>query len=376
MSQNILLQRAQANFHQGNKLRELGKIDESIQKYQRAIEIKPDFSQPMEELAKVHIAQSDFKAAIKCYRRIIGLNTENHQTYLKLAKAFLKQGKTFCAIAAYQEAIELKPDLDIKVYIKLGNLLLSEQSVDARQWIESQINVDWVGRKLKNVLENIENQQYFDAYIPLGDNCEAGMQFWRIGYNESSFFRFVASRFDVTYSILKNNFKDVFNRKYIVPRTHCNGMVVNTKYNITFHSELRSKMNDETGKQTFLSDYDFDAVFENESSKINYLIGKWNRLMQSERKILFILKNDLPYKRLREADVQKISDLFLERYTNHNFKILCIQLDKFCEPEWKNPYLINRYFSYFPERGNNMKENADKVAWNQIFSEFPLNIDY
>ena len=213
--------------------------------------------------------------------------------------------------------------------------------------------------------------EYFDAYISLGDNCEAGIQFQRIGYEESSFFRFTSSKFQTTFNIIENDFKQIFNREYIVPRPKCKRMILNTKYNIAFHSKLTSTI-DSQG-QYFSRQYDFDKVFKAETSKINYLIDKWNKMMDSERKVLFILKNDSSERYLDENKVGKIARLLLNKYKNHNFKILCIQLDKFQETQWQNPYLINRYFPFFAPRTSAMHGTSPIDSWDKIFTEFPIN---
>ena len=371
---NNVLQRARANFNQGNKYKDLGNIDKSIQSFQRAIKIKPDFIRPLQELAKIYESQQDLSAATQCYRRIIGLHSEDHQTHLKLARILQKQNNVYGAIAAYQEALNLRPELNFRVYTQLCNLVLREKSIDTQTWLESSSHSPAVRSELKEVLAKIENKTYFDAYIPLGDNCETGMQFWNIGYQESSFFRFTASRYSVTYNILKNNFQHIFSRENLIPKSNNNGMVLDTKYNISFHSSLKSQSDVSTGEPIFLNDAEFELTFENESSKINYLISKWNKMMDSDRKILFILKNDSKTRRLRERHVSKISDLFLRRYNNHNFKIVCIQLDKFREPEWQNSYLANRYFNYFAPRGTNLAQTSNWACWNQLFEEFPLNL--
>ena len=220
-----------------------------------------------------------------------------------------------------------------------------------------------------NLAAERKKREYFDSYISLGDNCEAGLQFRRIGYKESSFFRFTSSNFATTFNIIKNDFKKVFAREYIMPRPKCSKMVLNTKYNIAFHSKLTSTISSEG--QEFSQSYDFDEVFQHETNKINYLISKWNQMMNSERHILFILKNDSPKKYLNEEKVSKLAELFLDKYKNHNFQILCLQLDKFSEPQWKNPYLINRYFPFFAPRTSAGK--SYNAGWNKVFEDFPLS---
>ena len=241
------------------------------------------------------------------------------------------------------------------------------------QSIKSVADLDFVDLKQSSFNKpiNAERQNSFDAYISLGDNCEAGLQFVRIGYQESSFFRFTSSNFNTTFNIIKNDFSDIFNRDYIIPRPGCTRMVVNNKYKIAFHSKLSSTV-DSQQNQYFSLDYDFEEAFQDETNKINYLIGKWHKLMESDRKILFFLKNDSDKKYLDEKMANKLRILLFKKYKNHNFKILCLQLDKFAEPQWKNPALINRYFPYFAPRTSAMHGSSPDSSWDKIFAEFPI----
>ena len=121
------MEQAKAIFEQGNQFRESGKIEDSIQSYRRAIEIKPTFSRPLVNLAEVYESRENWTEATKSYRRLIGLEPNNHKHYIKLAKVLVKQNKIYGAIAAYQEAIELKPDLFARAYKHLGDLLLQDK---------------------------------------------------------------------------------------------------------------------------------------------------------------------------------------------------------------------------------------------------------
>jgi tetratricopeptide (TPR) repeat protein len=371
MTTSNLLARAKANFERGNQLEKQGNINESIKSYRQAIQIKPNFVQSLLKLAEVYNSQENWSETTRCYQNLIGINPENHAFHLKLAKVLLKQEKVDQAIAAYTRAIELKPELSQQIYRQLATLLLQEKLVDHQQIIQHQVDSRKAYRKLKNALKEINKQNCFDIYIPLGDNCETGLQFVRTNYQVSSFFRFTLSPFEVTYRILQNDFQDIFAQEYIVPHPRSGTMVINTKYNIAFHSKLESKTNEETKRREFLSTYDFDSVFEQEVAKIKYLIDKWHKVMESEQKILFILKNDSEDKSLQEQEVSNLCDLLLEKYQNHNFKIVCLQLEKFREAKWNNPYLINKYFTNFAPRSSAKKANI--AAWNQLFNEFPLS---
>ncbi len=343
-----IAQKAKLEFEQGVKLQQQGNLELSIQSYKRAIAIKADYVEPLIALAEYYKSQKKWTQVIKYYQRLTRIKPKKSSFYIKLARVLKKKNKIYSAIASYQKAFEINPNLSTKVH----------QEFEA---LHKKFSL--------NQLTNTEKEKSFDAYVSLGDNCEAGIQFVRIGYKESSFFRFTSSKFNTTFKIINNNFKDVFERKYIFPRPNCKSMVVNNKYGIAFHSQLSSKI-DQKGNQEFSSTYDFEKVFQSETNKINYLIGKWNQMMQSERRILFILKNDSDQKYLTENMVSKLCELFHNNYENHNFQILCLQLEKFAEPQWKNPYLINGYFPYFAPRTSAM-QGCD-AAWNKIFADFPL----
>lgn len=285
---------------------------------------------------------------------------QNQQDIHQLDQANLS-GSISPSIISYSKLLESNYQIESR----------SSQSNKSIQVSSGKVDSEAIARLQPGFLNsiNIEQNNSFDAYISLGDNCEAGLQFLRIGYKESSFFRFTSANFNTTFNIIKNNFNDVFNQEYIIPRPKCEKMVLNKKYGIAFHSKLSSKI-EQNGTQKFATAYNFAEVFQNETSKIDYLISKWNQMMSSERRIMFLLKNDSEHKHISQNMANKLCRLLLKKYKNHNFQILCLQLDKFKEPQWENPYLINRYFPYFAPRVS--AKNGSIDSWDQIFAEFPL----
>ena len=108
------VEKAKAIFEQGNQLKQEGNLDQSIESYQQAIKIKPDFNPPLNKLGEIYESQENWVEATKCYRRLIGLKPEIAGHYIKLARVLVQQNKIHGAIAAYQEAIELNADLPIE----------------------------------------------------------------------------------------------------------------------------------------------------------------------------------------------------------------------------------------------------------------------
>jgi Putative papain-like cysteine peptidase (DUF1796) len=134
----------------------------------------------------------------------------------------------------------------------------------------------------------------YDSYISLGDNCEIGLQFRRIGYEHSSFFRFTASPFKSTYQIIENDFQNIFLKENLVPRV-CRDretvMVRDTKYDIGIHAAM-PYVKTEKGKNLFIQNEAFNAAYDREYSKVRYLIEKWNSLVKSDQNVLYLI-NDL-----------------------------------------------------------------------------------
>ena len=113
----------------------------------------------------------------------------------------------------------------------------------------------------------------YDAYISLGSNCEAGFQLRRIGYNDSSFFRWTLSPYKSTFNLIQNDFKNLFLKENLVPVW--DNMVEDTKYKISFHSKLLSKQDEVTKQRSFLDTYDFEQIYQSEYQKIQHFIQKW-----------------------------------------------------------------------------------------------------
>jgi tetratricopeptide (TPR) repeat protein len=355
---------APAYCQMGRALHRKKEFEQSIVYFKKAIKLKPNNSHFYYNWANCWFAQKHFSKAIANYRKAIKLGCRHAECYLNLGKSLENIGKLDEAEVSQKQALILNPNLE-QAHL---SLIRVRSKLRKKQQAEFFKNLDVVPASFEN---DYINHDVFDAYISLGDNCEAGLQFLRISYTESSFFRFTSSTFVSVFKILQNDFKDIFDREYIIPRPKCERMVKNTKYNIAFHSKLVSTINPVTGEQAFSLNYNFDEVFNNEKNKINYLIQKWNDLMNSNKKILFILKNDSQERVLKQKDLEKLVCLFLEKYSNRNFKIICLQLSKFKESKWNSEYLINHYFPCFAPR--NSAKSADLKSWDNLFANYPLS---
>jgi len=206
----------------------------------------------------------------------------------------------------------------------------------------------------------------YDAYISLGTNCEAGFQLRRIGYEESSFFRWTLSSYKSTYKLIQNDFINIFLKENLVPVW--DNMVEDKTYKISFHSKMLSQKHEQNETREFLKNYDFNRIYQSEYQKIQHFIQKWFDLVNSDQLVLYILKEE---KHGSKYNGKKLLDLLESKYPNHKFEIAYIQHEEKKEADWEFDKLNNIYFPCFAPISH--ADQGDKKSWDALFARFPLN---
>jgi len=213
-----------------------------------------------------------------------------------------------------------------------------------------------------------KNQKAFDAYISLGDNCEPGLQFRRIGYEESSLFRFTVVDSEPLIKLLRNDFKDLFLKENIEPAS-VDHMVIDRLTGVAFHSKLYSTIDKISNQRVFRNDYDFNKVYREEKKKVDYLVEKWRHLVASDKRVLYFRKRNCNSGR---EDAETILATFNDCYPGHDFLILYIQSRDRSEPDWGHSRLRNLYLDYLAPY-DKVETGADNRGWNMIFRDYPLS---
>lgn len=204
----------------------------------------------------------------------------------------------------------------------------------------------------------------YDTYISLGSNCEAGFQLRRIGYDESSFFRWALSPYKSTVNLIRNDFENLYLKENLVPVW--DNMVEDSKYKISFHSKLLSQQ-EENKQRYFIDTYNFDQMYQEEYQKIQHFVNKWFSLVNSDKLVLYIIKQE---KHGSKYNAKKLLDLFEEKYPHHKFTIAYIQHEDKKDSEWEYDKLKNIYFPRFAPI--HLSNQGDVDAWDKLFARFPL----
>lgn len=324
------------------------------------------------------MAQENFIGALACYRQALQRQPDFEEAHALCALALKLQGIPVKAKQAARAALALNPAnaLALKVLARVqldwGNPDLAREHCDAvlaRDPADADAQIMREQCRTEEIILPVPlpgDGPGYDAYVSLGHNCEAGLQFRRIGYEESSFFRFTSNSFESVLAVIRDDFAGVFQRDNLQP--HTDDMVRNTLYEIVFHSDLRSAADPQSGRRHFLPAYDFDEVYgRKEAPKVRHLVAKWRALTRSQQDVLYVLKLDGADRRARALQLRAV---FREKYPAHRSTILCLQTADPAEPNWGIPGLVNRHLPRFAPFDN--AHDADTAAWDRLFQEFPL----
>ncbi len=221
--------------------------------------------------------------------------------------------------------------------------------------------IDLLHLKEKDISYDLQ----YDQYISLGYDCEVGLQLRRWGYEESSFFRFTLCRLPALKKILNSKFNNVFQYENLIPGN--DNMVRDTKYNIAFHTGMKSKVID--GKRVFIQNSDdrFE-YYKTESNKVQHLIEKMKSEIHTGKRILFFLKTDeiLEYKIINELVIA------LEKFGFTNFNIVYLALNSW-NINWENEKIFIERLTNYTEEGKRGTD-ADIHGYNNIFKKYGIPI--
>ena len=107
----------------------LGLTDAAIEKYKRAIEIKPDYAAAFNNMGTTLKDQGKPDSAIKAFNKALAIKPNYADALYNLGNTLQEQGKPEEAIIAYNKSLIIKPQ-DIETYNRIGTSLKDQGNLD------------------------------------------------------------------------------------------------------------------------------------------------------------------------------------------------------------------------------------------------------
>ena len=132
-------------FIEGLKQKQLGNVQDAVSIFSRCLEIDPNSSVAMFEMAKIHYANKDLTSASLLLEKAISLNTENKWYKLLLADIYRQRKQYSEAADLYIDLSNREPDNLEYLYSKAVLLSMAEkykESIDAYDQLEKEVGLN------------------------------------------------------------------------------------------------------------------------------------------------------------------------------------------------------------------------------------------
>ena len=145
---------AEAYNNMGATLQDQGKLNEAVGAYKKAISIKPDYADASYNLGNALRDQGKLEEAIEAYKKALSIKHDYAEVYNNLGLSLYDQGKLEEAIEAYKKALSIKPDFT-EAYNNLGLSLTAQGKLN--EAIEAYKKALSVKHDYADALNNIGN---------------------------------------------------------------------------------------------------------------------------------------------------------------------------------------------------------------------------
>ena len=113
----------------GTALKNQDKIEEAIEAYNKALKIKPDYTDAYYNIGTILQQQNKLEEAIEAYNKALAIKPDYAVAYYNIGTILQQQNKLEEAIEAYNKALTIKPDYAI-AYNNMGNALQKQNKLE------------------------------------------------------------------------------------------------------------------------------------------------------------------------------------------------------------------------------------------------------
>ena len=130
---------AQAHYNLGNVFQNQGRLEEAMETYKKALSIKPDYAEAFNNLGNALKQQGKLEEAIEAYNKAISIKPDYADAFNNMGNALKQQGKLEEAIESYSKAIYIKPDY-AEAYWNISGT--TDSIIEAKNYIEQCLEAD------------------------------------------------------------------------------------------------------------------------------------------------------------------------------------------------------------------------------------------
>jgi tetratricopeptide (TPR) repeat protein len=116
----------QPAYNLGVLLQEMGRGEEAAAAFQKVLEIDPEYVQAYNNLGNLYRSFGDVGKAIASFRKAAEIDPTFAEAYNNLGNIHKDRGETEKAVAYYEKAAKARPDF-VQVYVNMGNTLVYDQ---------------------------------------------------------------------------------------------------------------------------------------------------------------------------------------------------------------------------------------------------------
>ena len=116
-------------FEIGETLQKVGKLEEAVDAYNKALSLKPDYADAYNNMGCALKDQGKLKEAVASFKKALAIKPNLAVAYNNMGSALKDQGKLEGAIEAYNKALAIKPNY-AGAYYNMGNALKNQGKLE------------------------------------------------------------------------------------------------------------------------------------------------------------------------------------------------------------------------------------------------------
>lgn len=211
-------------------------------------------------------------------------------------------------------------------------------------------------------------EELYDNIVSLGFNCEVSFRikdYYKKNDIDSYIYTWAYVCDDNLFLDSLNNIDDILSGKItLLPW----GMFKCEKYQLSFHSISGvSKLFDKDNNPI---QENVDKAIKELIDRTNHLKDKFNKLLKSDEKTLFVMK----VRKQNDAIdfIKKVYNILKDKYVLDNFTLLVVIEENQYNEQWENlnskDLKIRTIKNFAPD--NNTENGGDLDGWKKVFNEF------